>query len=140
MPYFMVSNDHITWNVLGSYLNIGKYSNHLHLQSLQNRARALIESSRLKDNWRCNWLSVSSLIKYDSAIMMYKTINDSCPDSLKGRFSTRSQLSTYELRNSLDIDVRRLNSEFSKKSFHYSGAKVWHEIPINIRNSPSIYT
>ena len=89
-----------------------------HLQRLQNRARALIESSRLKDDRRCNWLSVSSLIKYDKAIMIYKIINDSCPDSLKGRFSTRSLLSTYALRNSLDINLRRLNLEFSNKSFH----------------------
>ena len=31
-----------------------------HLQRLQNRARTLIESSRLKDGWTCNWLSVSN--------------------------------------------------------------------------------
>ena len=73
--------------------------------------------------------------------MIYKIINDSYPDSLKGRFSTRSQL-RYLLnafRNSLDIGVQRLNSEFSKKSFHYSDAKAWNEIPLNIRNSPLIY-
>ena len=32
-----------------------------HLQRLQNRARALIESSKLKDDWRCNWLSVLNM-------------------------------------------------------------------------------
>ena len=111
-----------------------------HLQRLQNRARTLIESSRLKDGWRCTWLSVSSLIDYDRAIMIYKITNDLCPDSLKGRFSTRSQLSNYRLRNSLDIDVPRQNLEFSKRSFYYSAAKVWNEIPLNIRQSPTIYT
>ena len=111
-----------------------------HLQRLQNRARTLIESSRLKDGWRCTRLSVSSLIQYDRAIMIYKITNDLCPDSLKGRFSTRSQLSNYRLRNSLDIDVPRQNLEFSKRSFYYSAAKVWNEIPPNIRQSPTIYT
>ena len=111
-----------------------------HLQRLQNRARTLIESSRLKDGWRCAWLSVSSLIEYDRAIMIYKITNDLCPDSLKGRFSTTSQLSNYRLRNSLDIDMPRQNLEFSKRSYYYSATKVWNEIPPNIRQSPTIYT
>ena len=42
-----------------------------HLQRLQTRARTLIESSRLKDGWSCNWLSVSNLIKFDKAMMIY---------------------------------------------------------------------
>ena len=111
-----------------------------HLQRLQNRARTLIESSRLKDGWKCMWLSVSSLIKYDRAIMIYKIANDLCPDSLKGRFSTRSQLSNYRLRNSLGIDLQRQNFEFSKRSFYYSAAKAWNEIPVKIRQSPTICT
>ena len=72
--------------------------------------------------------------------MIYKITNELCPDSLKGRFLTRLQLSNYPLRNSLDIDVPRQNLEFSKRSFRYSGAKVWNEIPLNIRTSPTIYT
>ena len=78
-----------------------------HLQRLQNRARTPIGSSRLEYGWRCTRLSVSSLIEYDRAIMIYKITNDLCPDSLKGRFSTRSQLSNYRLMNSLDIKVPR---------------------------------
>ena len=52
----------------------GKLSNTKldHLQRLQNRARTLIDGSRLKDGWRCNWLSVSNLIKFDRAVMIYK--------------------------------------------------------------------
>ena len=64
----------------------------------------------------------------------------SVPDSLKGRFSTRSQLSNYRLKKSLDIDVPRQNLEFSKRSFYYSAAKAWNEIPLNIRQSPTICT
>ena len=46
-----------------------------HLQRLQNRARTLIEGSRLKDGWSCNWLLVSNLIKFDRVVMIYKIIN-----------------------------------------------------------------
>ena len=50
-----------------------------HLQRLQNRAWTLLESSRLKDGWTCNWFSVSNLIKFDRAIMIYKILNGLCP-------------------------------------------------------------
>ena len=43
-----------------------------HLQCLQTRVRTLIESSRLKDGWSCSWLSVSNLIIFDRAVMIYK--------------------------------------------------------------------
>ena len=53
-----------------------------HLQRLQTRARTLIEGSRLRDGWRCNWLSVQNLIKFDRAVMIYKMMNGLCPDNL----------------------------------------------------------
>ena len=84
----------------------GKLSNTKldHLQRLQNRARTLIEGSTLKDGWRCNWLSVSNLIKFDRAVLIYKITNGLCPDNLKGRLATRSQISNYSTRNCLDLD------------------------------------
>ena len=88
-----------------------------HLQRLQTRARTLIESSRLKDGWSCNWLSVSNLIIFDSAVMIYKIMNGLCPDNLRGRLVTRSQISNYPTRNQLDLDTPRQNLEFSKNSF-----------------------
>ena len=66
-----------------------------HLQRLQNRARTHIDGSRLKDRWCCNWLSISNLIKFDRAVMIYKIINGLCSDSLKGKLVTRSQIANY---------------------------------------------
>ena len=111
-----------------------------HLQRLQNRARTLIEGSRLKDGWSCNWLSVSNLIKFDRAVMIYKIMNGLCPDNLRGRLITRSEISNYPTRNQFDLDIPRQNLEFSKRSFFYSGAKTWNEIPLQIRMSSTINT
>ena len=52
-----------------------------HLQRLQTRARTLAESSRLKDGWSCNWLSISNLIIVDRVVMIYKIMNGLCPDN-----------------------------------------------------------
>ena len=109
-----------------------------HLQRLQTRARTLIESSRLKDGWSCNWLSVSNLIIFDRAVMIFKIMNGLCPDNLRGRLVTRSQISNFPTRNHLDLDTPRQNLEFSKSSFFYSGAKTWNKIPLEIRMSSTI--
>ena len=110
----------------------------VHLQRLQTRARTLIESSRLKDGWSCNWLSVSNLIIFNRAAMIYKIMNGLCPDNLRGRLITRSQISNYPTRNQLDLDTPRQNLEFSKNCFFYSGPKTWNEVPLEIRMSSTI--
>ena len=108
--------------------------------ALQNRARTLIEGSRLKNRWSCNWLSVSNLIKLDRVVMIYKIINGLCPDNLKGGLVTRFQISDYSTRNCLHLDTSRQNLEFSKKSFFYCDAQTWNEIPLEIRMSSTITT
>ena len=72
------------------------------------------------------------------AVMTYKILNNLCPGSLHGKFTTRSQISAYETRNFYDISIPKHNLEFSKRSFHYSAAKLWNEIPLQIRNGSKI--
>ena len=111
-----------------------------HFQRLQTRARTLMESSRLKDGWKCNWLSVSNLIKFDRAVMVYKILNGLCPENFKGRLVIRSQISSYRTRNQLDLDTPRQNLELSKGNFFYSSAKAWNEISLQIRMCSNIPT
>ena len=94
-----------------------------HLQRLQDRGLELIEGAKYRDGWKCNRSSVSNLIRYDRAIMMYKILNGLCPDSLRGRYVTRSEIYSYSSRSHIDIDFPRQNLEFLKGSFIYSGAK-----------------
>ena len=72
--------------------------------------------------------------------MAYKIMNNLCPNSLQGKFTMRSQISAYATRNCRDIDIPKRNLEFSKKSFLYSDAKLWNDIPLDIRNSPTVLT
>ena len=80
-----------------------------------------------------NWLSVINCIKYDKAVMAYKILNNLSPGSRHGKFTMRSQIiSAYETRNSHDISIPKQILKFSKRSFHYSAAKLWNEIPLQI--------
>ena len=71
-------------------------------------------------------------------LLLLEKVVSICPDNLRGRLVTRSQISSYQTRNQLDIDTPRQNLEFSKNSFFYSGAKTWNEIPLEIRASSTI--
>ena len=108
------------------------------LQRLQDRARSIIDQSRLKDNWSHNWLTVEQLTKFDRSVMTYKIISRQCPESLWDKNQHRTQHSNYRTRNCRDLQIPRNNLEYVKKGFHYSALKAWNDIPINIRELPTL--
>ena len=52
------------------------------LQCLQDRARSVIDKSRLKDSWPHNWLTAEQLIQFDRSVTMYKIVNRQCPERI----------------------------------------------------------
>ena len=108
------------------------------LQRLQNRALSIIECARFKDPWPKKWLSVVNLIRFDRCVMVYKIVNKQCPESLWNMFQQRCSISHHITRNYRDLDITKLNLELTKKGFHYSGIKAWNDIPVNIRELPSL--
>ena len=108
------------------------------LQRLQDRARSIIDNARQKDGWSHNWLTVEQLIKFDRSVMTYKIINRQCPESLWDKYHQRTQLSNHITRNCRDLQIPRNNLEYVKKGFHYSALKAWNDIPIGIRELPTL--
>ena len=53
------------------------------LQKYQNRALALIESSKVKDAWNKDLMNINQLMTFDRAVMTYKTVNQLCPAGLQ---------------------------------------------------------
>ena len=64
---------------------------------------------------------------------MYKIVNKICPESLHDKFADRSSISKYDTRNKTDLQIPRLNLDFSRKSFNYTGLKTGNSIPTHIR-------
>ena len=108
------------------------------LQRLQNRALSIIERARFKDPWPKKWLSVVNLVRFDRCVMVCKIVNKQCPGSLWNMFQQRCTISNYNTRNHRDLHIPKLNLELTKKGFHYSGIKAWNDIPVNIRELPSL--
>ena len=108
------------------------------LQSLQKRAISIIDRARFQDLWPKKLLSVMNLIRFDLCVMVYKIANKQCPESLWNMFQQRCSISNYNTRNYRDLHIPKLNLELTKKGFHYSGIKAWNDIPVNIRELPSL--
>ena len=114
-------------------------SSKLHaLQRFQDRALSIIERSRFKDPWPKKWLSFENHIRFDRSVMVYKIVNKLCPESLWNMFQQRCSISNYNTRNDRNLHIPKLNLEFTKKGFRYSGIKAWNDIPINIRELSSL--
>ena len=70
--------------------------------------------------------------------MNYKKRNKVSPESLWDKFQQRSSQSKYATRNCRDLQIPRLNTEHAKKSYRYSAMKVWNDIPVVVREFPTI--
>ena len=116
----------------------GSLSNTTALQILRNRAFEVIQASKIKDSLIRPTLSVNQIFQFDRSVLMCKIINKICPESLHDIFAERSSISKYDTRNKTDLHIPRLNLDFSKKSFNYTGLKSWNSIPTHIRESGTI--
>ena len=63
------------------------------------------------------------------ASFMYKIRNNELPECLKSMFKTGNNKS-YKLRsNELDFALPKPTTNYLKKSFCYSGAALWNDLP-----------
>ena len=66
---------------------------------------------------------------------MYKCINNSAPDYLCNLFDMNTNSNIYSLRSFAkgNLFVPRPNSNFMKRTFHYSGTILWNSLPPNLK-------
>ena len=112
------------------------------LQKLQNRAARVItklpfdtNSNHLLDSLK--WEKLSLRRKKQKGLIMYKTIHDLAPEYLQRLFSQRD--AEYNLRNlEGKLTLPKPNTNYLKRSFCYSGACLWNNLPQYLRNADSI--
>ena len=67
----------------------------------------------------------------NKSVLIFKILNNHSAPNLKDKFITReTNLSNYNLRNAdVNFSVPQPNTEYLKKSFGYSGAVPWNNLP-----------
>ena len=94
------------------------------LQRRQNRAFDSSEASQIKDSFIRPAFNIDQMFQCDRSVLIFKMINNICPKSLHNKFAERSTISKYDTRNKTDLQIPRLNLDFSRKSFTYTGLKT----------------
>ena len=123
------------WDCLSGYLSDK-------LQKLQNRAARVITKSPFDTSSNhllstLDWERLSPRRKKQKAFMMFKTMNGLAPDYLQSLFSQRH--SVYNLRDSEGkLTLPKPNTNYLKRSFSYSGAMLWNNLPKRLKNAVSV--
>ena len=112
------------------------------LQKLQNRASRVIlkanyatSSSVLRE--KLHWDTLQTRRHKQKAVMMFKSLNNLTPKYLSELFKPYS--TDYNLRNvDKKVALPFPHTDFLKRSFSYSGAMIWNDLPQNIRNIESL--
>ena len=83
-----------------------------------------------------NWPTFPERVTYQKAILMYRIINNICPD-LKHYVSYPSDISCRNTRstNCNQLYTPKPNCELFRKSFMYSGAAIWNSLPLHVKNA-----
>ena len=114
------------------------------LQRLQNRAARILMSasydSNLDDLFRAlGWRRLYYQRLEQKSILMYKTLHGMTPDYLRSRFVYRDNVSAYRLRNTENkLVLPQPRTDYLKRSFLYSGAQLWNNLPVDLRQASSL--
>ena len=113
------------------------------LQKLQNRAARVITQSPFDTSSNLllamlRWEELSLRRKKQKALIMYKTLNELAPDYLQCLFTER-HVNDYNLRNlEGKLSLPKPNTNYLKRSFCYSGACLWNNLPQDLKSVCSI--
>ena len=112
------------------------------IQKLQNRVARIITQSSYYTSAssileELGWDNVLTRWKKQKAILMFKTLNNRAPEYLRNLFIDRN--THYDLRNAGGkLNLPRPRTDYLKRSFSYSGAQLWNNLPESIRTIKSL--
>ena len=89
---------------------------------------------------RLNWLPFPQRIQFHKAILLYKIFSNQAPEYLSDIFTPVSSIHSISLRSATDMQLYspRPKTEILRKSFLYSGSKLWNSIPNHIKKAPTL--
>ena len=114
------------------------------LQKLQNRAARILLGTSYDTNSdslidKLGWRKLDKRRLINKATMVYKSLNGLAPNYLLSKFTYRSNVSSYSLRDTNDnFTIPLPHTNFMKNSFSYSGAVLWNSLLVELRQANSL--
>ena len=112
---------------------------------LNNRAARIVTNSSYVASAdalieKLDWLTISEIIKRETATMVYKSLNGFVPMYFSNIFSRNSTRDTIYLRNSEnDLQMPLFKTANGQKSFAYHGAHLWNNLESEVNKAPSLF-
>lgn len=112
------------------------------LQKLQNRAARVLTYSSYDANAdqlieKLGWKKLESQRNFQKAVMVYKSLNGLAPDYMRSMFTYRD--TSYSLRDTEGkLAIPKPRTNYLKNSFGYSGAMLWNNLPVEIRQANTL--
>ena len=135
-PYFDYCSP--LWDICGQHL-LDK------LQKYQNRAARIIASVSYEIDSAdvletLGWETLESRRQRMKSVFLYKILNDYTAPNLKQSLVGSCPMpASYNLRSTdTDIALPKPRSKFLKKTFKYSGAKLWNSLSREAKEAQSI--
>lgn len=87
-----------------------------------------------------NWMTFPERVKFQKAILMFKTMNNLAPTYMNSLFHYTNEIHNRNLRSTTEnlLYVPKPKCEIYRNSFAYSGSKLWNSIPQNIKSCHSV--
>ena len=114
------------------------------LQRVQNCAARLISRTKIRDRITpilcdLHWLPVPSRIKL--CVCMYKVVHGAAPDYISCELTLyRPQRALRSTTNGQLLNITVGQKDVAAFDFIVKGPQLWNDLPIDIRNSPSLPT
>lgn len=134
-PHFGYCSE--VWDNLGQGLS-------KRLQILQNRAARIIlnwsnDSPHLEALAALGWVTLETQRVKTKSKTMFKVLKGQAPTCLTEHFKFKKEVTDINLRGSTSsLQLPLPKTEFMKRSFAYSGAKIWNDLPPGMRECESL--
>ena len=88
------------------------------------------------------WLPFINRVQFNTAILMYKSVNGQSPMYLKNMFQFCSDQHSHLTRSipSLNLVPPSNKIQLFKHSFTYQGIVIWNSLSLNKKKAPSLST
>ena len=88
------------------------------------------------------WLPFINRVQFNTAILMYKSVNGQSPMYLKNMFQFCSDQHSHLTRSitSLNLVPPPIKIQLFKHSFTYQGIVIWNSLSLNMKMAPSLST
>ena len=112
------------------------------LQRLQNRsARIITRCSRSSEAIeQLHWPTLSSRRSYHKAKLVFLCLHSLVPSYFSLYFTRFSNIHNYSTRQSMRLSLPNVKQNFGKRTFLFTGAKIFNNLPLNIVKSENIQT